>query len=89
MMDSNPVTSPISLPGIYEDVRLGPSPTTPTSTSLEPPKNGRWALRRLGDDTIRALRYCLSFLRYAIDNVALQLSIVRQAIVDKMTNNSQ
>ena len=45
-------------------------------------KDSRWRLTKLGDDTIRALRYCLSFLKYGIDTMQHQLQILGKSLLD-------
>jgi hypothetical protein len=43
-------------------------------------KDSRWGFTKLGDDTIKALRYCLSFLKYGIDTMNHQLSILGKSL---------
>ena len=91
LMDYNPNIPPLD--GNFSNIRLDQSPTPSSATadasitttsSVDHPKesSSRWALGRLGDDTIRALRYCLSFLKYSIENMTYQLSVLRQALVN-------
>lgn len=53
-----------------------------SSPTVMPTENGsRWPLQKLGDDTIRALQYCLSFLSAAIESIKHHLSILGNAVV--------
>jgi hypothetical protein len=78
-LDQSPVASSSTL--LATPTAAGINTNT---SSVNHPKesSSRWALGRLGDDTIRALRYCLSFLKYSIENMTYQLSVLRQALVN-------
>jgi hypothetical protein len=76
-------------PPIYSDMRLEQSPVaSPTTLSERPKEAHRWAISRLGDDTIRTLRYCISFLKYAIDNMSNQLLLLKQGL-DESANGAR
>jgi len=86
LFDTENVPLAVSVDG-YSNIRLDQSPVTlpsPTSTHVVdlPRVPSRWGLARLGDDTIRALKYCLSFLKYAIDNMTYQLSVLKQVLAN-------